>query len=182
MNSSIIEELQQIIDRTQNRTVQLTTDQKIIFNKGVSLLNRREHSIKELTTKLKTKFPEIPQEIIDKAIGKLVSADFLNEDRYKKMIVRKHLKKGDSFSYIKNVLSQQNIELSREDIDEERESLNISVEDSLSNLVRKKLQSIKSSEDLTKIKKKRESAIRYLLNKGHSYPEIKSAIDLYLNE
>ena len=53
---------------------------KIVYNKALDILSRREHSKKELTEKLINKFDS--HELINLVITKLIDNNLINDSRY----------------------------------------------------------------------------------------------------
>ena len=64
-----------------------------IYNKGLDLVSRREHSRHELMQKLDKRFPEnVP--IIEEALDKLVMNKILDDERFAEMYVNSRARKG----------------------------------------------------------------------------------------
>ena len=58
---------------------------KVVYNKALDIISRREHSQKELTGKLLNKFSE--EEIVNSVINNLVEKNLLNDSRYSEAYV-----------------------------------------------------------------------------------------------
>jgi regulatory protein len=65
---------------------------KVIYNKALDIISRREHSQKELTGKLLNKFSE--EEIVNSVINNLVEKNLLNDSRYSESYVVSRKRKG----------------------------------------------------------------------------------------
>ena len=65
---------------------------KVVYNKALDIISRREHSQKELTGKLLNKFSE--EEIVNSVINNLVKKNLLNDSRYSEAYVVSRKRKG----------------------------------------------------------------------------------------
>ena len=65
---------------------------KLVYNKALDIISRREHSQKELTGKLLDKFSE--EEIVNSVINNLVNKNLLNDTRYSEAYVVSRKRKG----------------------------------------------------------------------------------------
>ena len=65
---------------------------KVVYNKALDIISRREHSQKELTGKLLNKFSE--EEIVNSVINNLVEKNLLNDTRYSEAYVVSRKRKG----------------------------------------------------------------------------------------
>jgi len=65
---------------------------KLVYNKALDIISRREHSQKELTGKLLDKFSE--EEIVNSVINNLVKKNLLNDTRYSEAYVVSRKRKG----------------------------------------------------------------------------------------
>ena len=65
---------------------------KLVYNKALDIISRREHSQKELTGKLLDKFSE--EEIVNSVINNLVNKNLLNDARYSEAYVVSRKRKG----------------------------------------------------------------------------------------
>ena len=65
----------------------------VIYNKGLDLVSRREHSRHELMQKLDKRFPE-NMPIIEEALDKLVMNKILDDERFAEMYVNSRARKG----------------------------------------------------------------------------------------
>ncbi|PYF79299.1 MULTISPECIES: regulatory protein RecX [Marinomonas] len=90
--------------------------QTSIFDQALSLLSHREHSTKELATKLKTRGHE--EEEITATIERLEEMNYLNDERFAEIFVRSRLSKPLGASRIQQELIQKGIrsELAKEAI------------------------------------------------------------------
>ena len=65
----------------------------VIYNKGLDLVSRREHSRHELMQKLTKRFPET-MPIIEEALDKLSSNNILDDERFAEMYLNSRARKG----------------------------------------------------------------------------------------
>ena len=65
---------------------------KVVYNKALDIISRREHSQKELIGKLLNKFSE--EEIVNSVINNLVKKNLLNDTRYSEVYVVSRKRKG----------------------------------------------------------------------------------------
>ena len=65
---------------------------KVVYNKALDIISRREYSQKELTGKLLNKFSE--EEIVNLVINNLVKKNLLNDTRYSEAYVVSRKRKG----------------------------------------------------------------------------------------
>ena len=65
---------------------------KVVYNKALDIISRREHSQKELIGKLLKKFSE--EEIVNSVINNLVKKNLLNDSRYSEAYVVSRKRKG----------------------------------------------------------------------------------------
>ena len=65
---------------------------KVVYNKALDIISRREHSQKELIGKLLNKFSE--EEIVNSVINNLVEKNLLNDTRYSEAYVVSRKRKG----------------------------------------------------------------------------------------
>ena len=150
----------------------LSDTERLICNKAIGLLSRREHSKSEIQKKLLQKFPSATS-IIQEVIIKLAKKGYLCEDRYKTMVTKSLIYKNVSNNFIIQKLKQESILTSHEEINSLREEYGFSSEHGLIIILKKKL-NINQSRPLDK---RRESAIRYAMSKGFSYHQISNALD-----
>ncbi|RME89267.1 MAG: regulatory protein RecX [Candidatus Hydrogenedentota bacterium] len=79
-----------------------------VYQKAISLLSRRQHSVFELKQKLlKRKFPPV---VVDSVIEKLLEQKYLNDEEYARMVVRYYFHKGNY--YIRQKLKYARVESS----------------------------------------------------------------------
>ena len=65
----------------------------VIYNKGLDLVSRREHSQYELIQKLNKRFPET-MPIIEEVVKKLAVNNILNDERFAEMYLNSRARKG----------------------------------------------------------------------------------------
>ncbi|MGO2355068.1 MAG: regulatory protein RecX [Marinomonas foliarum] len=140
--------------------------QTSIFDQAMSLLSHREHSKKELTTKLKLRGHE--EEEIETTIERLEEMNYLNDTRFAEVFVRSRLNKPLGASRIQQELIQKGIhsELAKKAI-------------SNSNAdwfeLAKQLKERRFGEEYCTDYKERAKQSRYLQYRGFDFEQIKYA-------
>lgn len=142
---------------------------KEAFSYIVKLLSAREYSEHKLREKLRTK--KFPANEIDEAINEVKAKGYLREEVYAEGRVRGFMNKAYSVNYIKQKLAQEHLTLSEEAIQEIFEDNNVSTEDQIERLVRKKVGS-KTNLDFDQQGK----ILRYLISKGHDFSTSKKVM------
>ena len=94
---------------------------KTILHKGIDLLSRREHSIKELQNKFRQR--DYPEDEMLEVIKYLVSNDYLSEVRFADSVYRTRMNKGYGKRYIENELAHKGV--SQHDIESAADNLDI---------------------------------------------------------
>ena len=150
----------------------LSEIERLVFNKALSLLSRREHSRKEIQKKLFNKFPEANAAIED-TLNNLEEQNYLCETRFKFMLAKSLINKYSSNTYITHKLKTHSITMQNDEINLIRDELNISEDSAVRKLLEKKLSLNIGKQE----QKRRETAIRFAMTKGFSY----QAINLALN-
>lgn len=140
---------------------------KKAIDKCYDLLSRRDHSVKELRTKL---LRTIDEKNVDKAIEKMIDYGYLNDEKYAINLVKylsqtKHM----SSSFIKQEMFKRGI--SSEIISNVLEDVEVNNIDSVVELILTKYKSKINTDD--GIKKVTAS----LMRKGFSYSDIKRAFE-----
>jgi regulatory protein len=95
-------------------------DRRKPYDAGIDLLSRREHSRKELRTKLLRKNEFTPEEV-DEALERLEAQGYLSEARFAKARARSLFRKGFGESYVRGDLASKGVSLGREALVESRE-------------------------------------------------------------
>lgn len=78
---------------------------------ALGLLVRREHSTRELTTKLTQR--DLPDEIIHDTVASLQARNLLSEERFTEQFVRSRISRGDGPMKIRAELAQRGIDSAR---------------------------------------------------------------------
>lgn len=86
---------------------ELGNDQKSIWSTALSLLARREHSKKELQTKLIK--ADFPADLIQKTVDQCIAQGFLSDERYSEMLIRTRIRQGYGPLRIRQELQNQEI-------------------------------------------------------------------------
>lgn len=142
------------------------------FNKCADLLSRRNHSVKELRTKL-LKSADIAS--VDKVIDKFTEMGYLDDEKFAYDYADYLLKyKNFSENHIKQELFYKGID--REIISNVLEDLEVNNEEAIIKIINKSY--------LNKLKAEggRDKVIAALMRKGFSYRDIKSALYEIENE
>ena len=138
---------------------------KKAINKCYDLLSRRDHSVKELRTKLVRTADE---NSADKAIEKMLELGYLDDEKYARTLIN-HLvnTKKMSVSFIKQEMFKRGID--SDIISQCLEEIEIDSVDNIVDLILTKYQNKLSKDDGT------EKVVAALMRKGFSYSDIKSA-------
>ena len=157
------EEWQELVDRINYRKA---------LNKCYDLLSRRDHSVKELRTKL---LRTVDESNAQRAIDRMLELGYLDDEKYAKALLN-HLinNKHMSYAFIKQEMFKKG--LSSEIISNALEDVEIDNVESIVELINRKY--------LTKLNAEngREKVIQSLMRKGFSYSDIKSALGEFENE
>lgn len=143
-------------------------EKDLIYNQSIKYLSRREHSSKEIKDKLNNKFPN-QNNLIEKVIDLLIEKNFLSDERFTEIFIRNEILNLNGPNKIKQKLLLKGIE---EDYINE-------------NLLQYKNEFTKNCSTLFEKKyknknldfKEKQKSIRYLLNKGYFYEDIKTIFD-----
>ena len=141
--------------------------QTSIFAQALSLLSHREHSKKELATKLKTRGHE--EEEINATIERLEEMNYLNDERFAEIFVRSRLSKPLGANRIQQELIQKGInsELAKTALSE----ANVDWFE-----LAKQLKERKFGEEISTDFKEKAKQSRYLQYRGFDFEQIKYAV------
>ena len=135
-----------------------------IYNKALDIISRREHSEKEVTSKLLKKFNE--PDLIAATLSRLKDNNLVNDERYAEMYTQIRKRKGFGPKRIK-------YELSSKGIDDSLSSLIIEDEggwqEAAKNAFNKKFKQGIATEYKDQVKQK-----NFLQNRGFTFQEIDS--------
>lgn len=141
--------------------------QTSIFEQAMSLLSHREHSKKELTTKLKSRGHE--EEEIEATIERLEEMNYLNDARFAEIFVRSRLSKPLGASRIQQELLQKGI-------NSELAKTAILEADADWFELAKQLKERRFGEEASTDFKEKAKQSRYLQYRGFDFDQIKYAI------
>lgn len=141
------------------------------LNKCYDLLSRRDHSVKELRTKL---LRTVDENSADKAINKMLELGYLDDEKYANALVNYLINKNMSKSFIKQEMFKRGV--SSEIINNIVEDIAIDNVSACVDLIIKKYQKKLSVEG------GKDKVIASLMRKGFNYYDIKSAFDIVENE
>ncbi|QUX92982.1 RecX family transcriptional regulator [Marinomonas sp. A3A] len=141
--------------------------QTSIFDQALSLLSHREHSKKELVTKLKTRGHE--EEEISAIIERLEEMNYLNDERFAEIFVRSRLSKPLGASRIQQELIQKGIN---------SELAKTAITDANADWfeLAKQLKERRFGEEISTDFKEKAKQSRYLQYRGFDFEQIKYAI------
>lgn len=177
MIEDLLSEIEKIQNSTSLKKINLSDNERFIFNKAYNLLSRREYSTLELKRKLQHRLPD-HAELIPPVLSKLEKSGYLSNERYKKMIITKLLKRGISNQNIISELKSHQIECHTDEIDIISSDLGLNKDEQIKKLIRKKIRSIEKKP----IQKQKEALIRHLIGKGYLYEDIKKHIGQTFSE
>lgn len=145
---------------------------KKAIDKCYDLLSRRDHSVKELKTKLLRTVDELNAE---RAIDKMLDLGYLDDERYAVVLV-KHLLENKKMS--KNFIKQEMFKrgLSSEIINNTLEDFEIDNSSSAAELIFRKYK------NKLNIEGGKDKVIAALMRKGFSYSDIRTAFDMIEND
>ena len=135
----------------------------------IYLLSRQDYSEFKLRQKLRQRQTETEE--INQTITKLKEKNFLNEERYKQLFIKKWILRGEGKQKIRLRAEQEKLTISESDFD------HYSPEKNIEKLIIKKTKNLNSSMDKEESFKQKSKLLRYLVSKGHSYQEAKKMVD-----
>ena len=141
----------------------------------VKILSLRDYSEFNLREKLKERKYSFDE--IENAICEIKNKGYLREDLYASSRIKIFMEKGYSPTYILQKMEQENITITLENIDAVFNEHQISHEDQIERLVRKKIQG-KSDFDF----KSENKILRYLISKGHDFSLAKKIMTNIMTE
>lgn len=149
------------------------------YGRAIKLLSKQDYSEFKIKTKLQALGLDGDQ--IDLAIDKIKQEKFLDDERYKKNLIRKLIHQSYSSSFIQKRLEHDGIYIAEEDINLIFEDEKIESKDQIKKLMKKKLPTIqipfKSEIEKQKTKKK---LLNFILAKGHDFEETLAYIEEHL--
>jgi len=143
------------------------------------LLSGQDYSEYKLRQKLKLKGFEAVE--IDETMSKLIEKNYLRQEEYQRLLTRKLISKGYSDSMIKRRAEQESLEIASIDLQTQRTDMDLSSQDIITQLIRKKLRSRSIPWDKLERQKLKDKVLRFVLSKGHSYQDCKTAIETELS-
>lgn len=138
------------------------------------LLSGQDYSEYKIRQKLRQKQYEATE--IEETIAKLSEKNYLREEEYKRLLARKLMRKGKADGLIRRQVEQEKLSISAQELTELRDEVGLSKEDALAQLVKKKMRGKAWSSDREERQKQQEKVYRFLLSRGFSYDEAKSAV------
>lgn len=142
---------------------------KSILHAAIGLLSRREHSVKELSQKLKTKSFDVDE--IKPVIEFLLENDYLSNIRYAESLIRNKVSRGYGWQHIRQELKHKGVSseiynpvLAEQDIDWYQQAINA---------YQKKFGSSEIDDQKDKAKR-----LRFLQYRGFSIDECLAALKL----
>ena len=135
----------------------------------VKLLSARDYSEHKLREKLQEK--QHPADEVESALAELKARGFIRENAYAESRVKAFMEKGYSPDYIRQRLAEENLNLSDEGIFSVFTEHQLTPEEQIERLIRKKIRG-KNEFDYNEENK----ILRYLLSKGHDYSNSKKIL------
>ena len=132
---------------------------KLIYNKALDLISRREHSRYELMQKLNKRYPET-RSLIEEVLDKLIVNNILDDERFAEMYINSRARKGFGPKKIEMELSSKHVESFI--ISSSLEAYDNWIENAKKELL-KKFKGIVPTDYQSKIKQK-----QFLFNRGFS--------------
>ncbi len=147
-----------------------------IYNYSIHLLARQDYSEYKLRQKLRSKKDNPPHEV-DEVLAKLQEKGLLREEAYRRLFIRKWMMKGEAENKIRQRGGMEKLKFEDGEFEKVTLELGVSDDDNLDKLVQKKLRGKDIPKDWEAKQKLKDKVVRFLLSKGHSYQEIKPAIE-----
>lgn len=141
---------------------------KTILHKGIDLLSRREHSVKELQQKLLQR--DFLIEEITPVLDYLLKKDYLSDQRFTESVFRLRINKGFGKRYIENELSQKGVSAGQVNLISESQDIDWYVQ---AETVYTKKYAMKEIVD----QKDKAKRIRFLQYRGFSSDEIMTVVN-----
>ena len=138
------------------------------------LLSGQDYSEYKLRQKMRTRLYEKTE--IDETIAKLIEKKFLREEEYKKLLVKKLMRKGRADGLIKRQVEQEQLKVGADELLELRAETGVSKDEMITQLVSKKMRGGTWSTDRDQRRKQQEKIYRFLLSRGFSYDDAKKAV------
>tara|TARA_B100001105_G_scaffold209520_1_gene173921 strand:+ start:1211 stop:1651 length:441 start_codon:yes stop_codon:yes gene_type:complete len=132
---------------------------KLIYNKALDLISRREHSRYEVMQKLNKRYPET-RSLIEEVLDKLIANNILDDERFAEMYINSRARKGFGPKKIEMELSSKHVESFI--ISSSLEAYDNWIENAKKELL-KKFKGIVPTDYQSKIKQK-----QFLFNRGFS--------------
>ena len=132
---------------------------KLIYNKALDLISRREHSRYEVMQKLNKRYPET-RSLIEEVLDKLIANNILDDERFAEMYINSRARKGFGPKKIEMELSSKHVESFI--ISSSLEAYDNWIENAKKELL-KKFKGIVHTDYQSKIKQK-----QFLFNRGFS--------------
>ncbi len=145
------------------------------FTYIVKLLSAREYSEHKLREKLKEK--KFPANEIEDALSEVKARGYLKEEVYAEARIRGFMNKSYSINYIRQKMAQEHLSVDEDTIQEIFEDNQMSEEQQIERLARKKI-GTKTSLDFNDQSK----ILRYLISKGHDFSLSKKVLKSVLGE
>ena len=134
--------------------------------KALDLLSRRDHSVYELSEKLRRHAPEVEQDMLSQITTQLIELGYLSEQRYVDMLIRSRSAKGQGPARVRQELQLQRV-------DSELISLSLEASDmdwfELARQVRERRFGLDDPGDDQKLRAKQQ---RFLYRRGFSSEQI----------
>ncbi|KZZ10438.1 hypothetical protein A3765_07620 [Oleiphilus sp. HI0130] len=93
------------MEESEDKT--LVTDLK---SKALDLLSRRDHSVHELSEKLRRHAPDVDPRLLDEITTQLIELGYLSEQRYVDMLIRSRSAKGQGPARVRQELQLQRVD------------------------------------------------------------------------
>ena len=145
------------------------------YNYLVKILSSRDYSEHKLREKLREK--KYPASEIEAAITEIKSRGLLREEVFTESRIRSFMNKGLSVNHIRQKLRQEHLTANDEQIQEIFEENQVSEDQQIERLARKKMGS-KTDLDFNEQGK----ILRYLISKGHDYTLSKKVLGTLVSE
>lgn len=147
------------------------------YQYALYLLSGQDYSEYKIRQKMRTK--NFEQVEIDEAIEKLIEKKYLREEEYKRVLVKRLMRKGKADGLIKRQIEQEKLNIDSAELEELREETGTPKEEMLAQLVEKKMRGKSWPTDRAELQKLQQKIYRYILSRGFSFDDAKTAIKAF---
>ena len=144
------------------------------YQYALYLLSGQDYSEYKIRKKLRSKgFEQIE---IDETVERLIAKSYLREEEYKRVLVKRLMRKGKADGLIKRQIEQEKLHIDTAELEELREESGTPKEEMIAQLVEKKMRGKTWPTDRAELQKLQQKIYRFLLSRGFSFDDAKAAV------